>query len=435
MSSLQQQQQQHETRTSRSTPRPQPKLRSSCDACGEAKIRCDRSRPSCGRCAVQGVGCVYGVSRKAGKPPKRRPAAPLPVPPAQRPVGSGTTSVDLAGSGYDDIDIMLSPPEGPLALDSPFSTSYAAFQTWFPPDSLETLGALAGHGEGGGDPCIGRGHSCESELDPAPVDNLSAAATTAPTPPTPPPTIGHECTQESKEIMRRLYCAHPSNSVSDGVPARTLDLGGVLTRNREVAVRLALLLRCPCARSPHMAMLYASVLSRVLLWYRQAAWNTGAAGTASSSLSSSTFPATPPSLVGTHGTTPPLSSSSAMLKLFDPAGAADDINTGVSVLPEPVTVGAFQSDDRTLQTALANRLVLSELKRVRSLIESFVSLGTSTPDFPNPGDACPAAGEFSPAVADASLFASLGAWLRSEHARVEWKARSGLSVLDETNSF
>ncbi len=347
--------------------------------------------------------------------------------------------MDLAGSGYDDMDIILSPPEGPLALDSPFSTSYAAFQTWFPPDSLGTLSALAGHGEGGGDPCTaGRGHFCESEPDPVPVDNLSAAATTAPTPPTPPPpTTGHECTQESKEIMRQLYCAHPSNPVSDGVPARTLDLGGVLTRNREVAVRLALLLRCPCARSPHMAMLYASVLSRVLLWYRQATWNTGPAGMmAASSSSSSAFPATPPSLVGTHETTPPLSSSSAtLLKSFDTAGTADDINTGVSVLPEPVTVGAFQSDDRSLQAALANHLVLSELKRVRSLIESFVSLGTSTPDFPNPGDACPAAGEFSPAVPDASLFASLGAWLRSEHARVEWKARSGLSLLDETNSF
>lgn len=74
------------------------------------------------------------------------------------------------------------------------------------------------------------------------------------------------CTPESKVIMRRMYCA-TSNPISNGVLACRLDLGSVLTRNRDVVGRLRLLLNCPYARSPHTAMLYASIVSHVLLWY------------------------------------------------------------------------------------------------------------------------------------------------------------------------
>ena len=47
------------------------KLRSSCDRCGTAKVKCDKEQPECGRCISHGVPCVYGVSRKMGKPPRR----------------------------------------------------------------------------------------------------------------------------------------------------------------------------------------------------------------------------------------------------------------------------------------------------------------------------------------------------------------------------
>jgi hypothetical protein len=48
------------------------KLRTSCDACGAAKLRCDRGQPACGRCLVYGAACVYGLSRKMGKPPRQK---------------------------------------------------------------------------------------------------------------------------------------------------------------------------------------------------------------------------------------------------------------------------------------------------------------------------------------------------------------------------
>ena len=49
---------------------PPPKLRSSCDRCSGSKVRCDQERPACHRCQYSGVQCVYGVSRRMGKPPK-----------------------------------------------------------------------------------------------------------------------------------------------------------------------------------------------------------------------------------------------------------------------------------------------------------------------------------------------------------------------------
>ncbi|ROW05851.1 hypothetical protein VMCG_05197 [Cytospora schulzeri] len=50
----------------------QPKLRSSCDACGTVKLRCDRKHPECGRCVAHGITCTYSISRKLGNPPRNR---------------------------------------------------------------------------------------------------------------------------------------------------------------------------------------------------------------------------------------------------------------------------------------------------------------------------------------------------------------------------
>ena len=49
-----------------------PKLRTSCDACGNAKVKCDKQHPRCGRCSTYGLRCVYGVSQKHGKPYRKK---------------------------------------------------------------------------------------------------------------------------------------------------------------------------------------------------------------------------------------------------------------------------------------------------------------------------------------------------------------------------
>jgi hypothetical protein len=387
------------------------------------QIRCDRGQPACVRCVGQGLTCVYGVSRKAGKPPRKR-SAPDPTPlPIARSVKPEKQSIDLTGSSYDELDLTFGTVEN-MAVDNAFPRSFdAAFDASFSFDSFDALGSVS-------------------------VDTDSALGTTS-TPPTsistdaPPSTASHaspaaaltggrlECTQECKELMRRLYCANPDTVISDGQAARILDTGSVLERNRDVMARLSQLLRCPCARSPHMAMLYSSILSRVLLWYRQAVWNANPEGDAS-------FLAT--------AATAPKAASDLLPSLPAPAVNGDATMTCEATKPAearvhsiPVSVGSFQSDDGQLQAAIMNRVMLSELKKVNALIDSFVSLGATGPDSQanqaSGTEACPAAAEFSSMAADPGLFQQLGTWLRSEHTQIVWRARRGLCMLPETLSF
>ncbi|KAL5333411.1 hypothetical protein BJX70DRAFT_392203 [Aspergillus crustosus] len=48
------------------------KVRSTCNACQQAKIRCSHDRPSCTRCRRNNITCVYSISRRLGRPAKRR---------------------------------------------------------------------------------------------------------------------------------------------------------------------------------------------------------------------------------------------------------------------------------------------------------------------------------------------------------------------------
>tara|TARA_R110002003_G_scaffold228_9_gene16660 strand:+ start:6399 stop:7772 length:1374 start_codon:yes stop_codon:yes gene_type:complete len=53
-----------------------PKLRASCDACAASKVKCSKEHPICTRCAANGSQCIYGVSRKHGKPGRTRKRNP-----------------------------------------------------------------------------------------------------------------------------------------------------------------------------------------------------------------------------------------------------------------------------------------------------------------------------------------------------------------------
>lgn len=53
-----------------------PKLRASCDACAASKVKCSKDHPICQRCSANGSECIYGVSRKHGKPGRTRKRNP-----------------------------------------------------------------------------------------------------------------------------------------------------------------------------------------------------------------------------------------------------------------------------------------------------------------------------------------------------------------------
>ncbi|KAJ5547340.1 hypothetical protein N7494_004925 [Penicillium frequentans] len=48
------------------------KVRSTCNACQQAKIRCSHEKPSCRRCQRHKIECIYSVSRRLGRPAKKK---------------------------------------------------------------------------------------------------------------------------------------------------------------------------------------------------------------------------------------------------------------------------------------------------------------------------------------------------------------------------
>ncbi|KAJ5233140.1 hypothetical protein N7468_006096 [Penicillium chermesinum] len=50
------------------------KVRSTCNACQQAKIRCSHEKPACRRCQKHQMECIYSVSRRLGRPAKKKDA-------------------------------------------------------------------------------------------------------------------------------------------------------------------------------------------------------------------------------------------------------------------------------------------------------------------------------------------------------------------------
>lgn len=437
----------------------QRKLRSSCDGCGSAKVRlvqisllvrdreqrgrltfekvkCDRGHPACARCVAQGLACVYGVSRKAGKPPRKQRAGvydcsnpPASMVSAITNSGSETSRSSAQDGGKLDFDLVLN-SMGNEALgltlgDSPLSaTGLGPSESCFPVDTFSNLWAFPSGGSIADEVMYMSAHTnTQMASASSPPTSVSPAVSCSPDlssllpPANSPPT---SCIQRINHIMRRLYTADPITPVSDGI----FDLDSMPVRSGDIVEPLQKLLDCSCVLSPHMAILYASILSTLLLWYRQAAWS-GRTPWAEEEFKASSEK----------------TESSAGKGSFS-AIKYERRDRSLSLVQAHVLGGTFPRGDQDLQAALTSCHVLSELRTVSGLIDTFVSLGMGRDGcgkdaafrHRDRGRTCCAATSayHDDTGADSGgLFASLGAWLRAEHGDVVKKARSGLAVLDE----
>ncbi|KAF7551410.1 hypothetical protein G7Z17_g5014 [Cylindrodendrum hubeiense] len=423
----------------------QPKLRTSCDQCGAAKVKCDRGQPECGRCVSHGRTCVYGVSRKMGKPPRVKLRSSIKrTPDAQLGAGAGSTEVHKLDSSScsdgiaetrDRLEAMTdvipawdAVDENPScigldALDGLFNDLNGQFLPTSPALNFGEW-AFTGH--------FNTNHISSNPRSvpiptPEPTDWGSCPSTEASTTqPTahqspsdstshsgrsllPPMGIsGHNCPQEAYDILRNLAFPEPSKihsipslgitpasataSVGNQVP-----LDHVLRLNSDASERLGSLLTCSCARSPHLAFLYASIISRVLLWYQQAAGYTQNA---------SWGHAIPDCSLGMGGA--------------KGADAGAQYTTGLAVAPAKMAIGTFNVDDLRIQTALKIQLLSGEMGRAGRLIDQFNSL--------NAGGQC-RTDESNFGSID-RLYQSLHSWLRGEHSRIANMMRLKLRELN-----
>lgn len=431
----------------------QPKLRSSCDACGASKLKCDRGRPQCGRCAMLGRDCIYGYSRKMGKPSKDKRRLPEPRPATSEQPAGREKNMDDQTVG----DLGRIPYESLVIGSTPASSSFmgqAFSETNDPPDgcfnvlptSMDTLDSIHGDLFGpilsAGSSSLVFGHDISTHGGSGPVPTPTTTTTTSDDYPTPtaltespfphldegehsPPFFGHrshDCTREARIILDSLSI-HPFNNgystpASESSAVDRVPLDKVLRLNKECIKRLGHLLDCPCSGSPHLALIYASIIFQILVWYQQAA---GCAQQAALQ-----FPAEMSQDIASRVTSPAfsvygsregsLSWSNADLTTLKIGEGDASINTAVA--PSKMVIGSFNVEDLSIQTAMNIQLLLGEMKRAGQVIEQFTSRHNFADEQHN------TLGEID------NLYRCLDSWLKTEHSKIANMMKAKLRELD-----
>ena len=198
----------------------------------------------------------------------------------------------------------------------------------------------------------------------------------------------------------------PSSLCVERSTARHVPFDRILRLNRESSERLGRFLRCSCARYSHHALLYASIISLVLIWYQKAAGCTQRA-----SLRPATAAVDPVSRhVFPNGSMSgsPSSWSNTVVSTVDTGGTSKSTLTRDTILPvapTQIAMGFFSIDDHQAQTVLRIQLLLGEMRKTNSLIGLFTSRTSNGVD------------EFIFSSVD-TIFRNLGLWLKLEHSRI-----------------
>ncbi|KAF2204081.1 hypothetical protein GQ43DRAFT_461050 [Delitschia confertaspora ATCC 74209] len=417
----------------------QPKLRSSCDECGAAKLKCDRGQPECGRCISLGLLCVYGVSRKMGKPSRRRlqipgtPAGGVPVIPTGN-VGSQQDREEINGrrpidgfsnnfrTSIDSIDSLHSDLFGSVLPDYFPSLEFGDGSNI---DLGHTSTLSSTDFEGYATPTTQTDHSHNQVNEKNYFESALLALSGS--------NKGHDCFREAHETLGSLSfdSLHNVHSLPQTPPASAstmtsnaqgVPLDHVLRLNREASERLGRLLTCSCAASPHIALLHASIICRILIWYEQGVSSTQSTASVVLDTTSLQLPLTEFSPCSGSGSSGGGSAwSSAAASTFNTGGETTPILTGLSVAPARMALGSFNIDDLRVQAALKIQLLLGEMRRVSRLIDQFTSHNTGASN-----------SNGSTFGGVEGLYQNLDTWLRGEHSRIANTMRSELRAEIQT---
>ncbi|KAF5021124.1 hypothetical protein F66182_6824 [Fusarium sp. NRRL 66182] len=287
------------------------RLRLACDACTTAKVRCSKTHP-CERCEDMGLEkeCYYSASRRHGKRARHRKTASE----TQRSSSSSDTATPATlttpGCGFSGAHYGSDLTWEDCRSNAP---SYPASKL---DSELEMLDSWAFHNI---DLTLEFDHvnyipladpwktlAPASELSPSqssglisPESSLSTEQTLSIKTGTPASTISgsssmqgprqlHDCEAMALKLLRSLHCnsnmdqnadictEHPqhntaaSNMALANQTCTMPSIDTVLFANKAALNNLMPLLKCPCARNPHIAILHSAILSKVIFWYRVA---------------------------------------------------------------------------------------------------------------------------------------------------------------------
>ncbi|RMZ78592.1 hypothetical protein DV738_g3771, partial [Chaetothyriales sp. CBS 135597] len=173
-----------------------------------------------------------------------------------------------------------------------------------------------------------------------------------------------ECLTKLHEILESLSV--PQSRQSDNKAAlpsaagfenltQPIPLDLILKLNRKATEGLGSLAPSSYARQPHVALLYASIISQILAWYRHAA-------------GCSHNMTTPDTASARTGAAAATGSSTAADGGYSTPPASVPQSDDVTVAPSRMAIGTFTVDDQNLQIAMKIHLLSGEMKRVKLLI-------------------------------------------------------------------
>ena len=166
------------------------------------------------------------------------------------------------------------------------------------------------------------------------------------------------CAYEAHSILGALNCTGKHSIMQDDIRTTRAELSSkpcenailrldnILQRSKLAVTSVTRLLDCSCAQEPHLAMLYASIVSKVLSWYQVAAHHLPPATTRA------TLAAPPRSALSTSN--------------LDAFGLQAHSSAGIRF-------GSFQLDDAADQAVLHKQLLLIEIGKVDGLIDKMVA--------------------------------------------------------------
>ncbi|KAH7260930.1 uncharacterized protein BKA55DRAFT_591172 [Fusarium redolens] len=238
------------------------RLRLACDACTTAKVRCSRTHP-CERCEDNGQEkeCCYSASRRHGKRARLR---------KNTQDNSVTTQFTNAWEDYNtysagDLEMLDSWASHSVDVTVDFDDGNGI--SWV--DPWKSLGFMSDTTASQSSGMV----SPDLSLSTEPILSIKA----------PEPTVmqgakhPHECEAIALKVLRSLHCNSTTDqSICKVSPNPTKQscsipsIDTVLSVNKAALTNLIPLLKCHCARNPHIAILHSAILSKVIFWYRVA---------------------------------------------------------------------------------------------------------------------------------------------------------------------
>ena len=365
-----------------------PKLRDSCHACAASKVKCNKEKPTCARCAKRGLTCEYFVTKRTGRKRDTRPAettnvtqAPPPPPPQQQPNPPISEPLILTSpnflapsprqptSTYPDIlPNLLSPTEPGLnsTLTSTEFDDFFASPISFPvlepsdPDSF-----LPHHSDSRSINSAfldsnGPGSLVIPEDAFSVLDEAAAEFPPLPKPRSPPNSRDSNitgdlhsfqgfrsepccCLIRALGLLKQLFpnastaCTRSSPGFDNGT-RQLLTIQAVVAENEQTIEAISSMLQCPCSQDGYLLTIMSLIVFKVLGWYAAAARET------------------PMGCDGSH----------SPIKAYNGRERTSSCHPE-QVLQSPTIVGGYCIEGED-QGRMAAQLVLSELHRVQRFV-------------------------------------------------------------------